>query len=168
MGNGRPDPRCALLNVQGVLTTVGTRAGASAAGRRLVWNGACFMVEELATSAITNAIGLYVFDDIDLNKPYVGQSKNNIVGRLGAHFRSTRTYVQNVTHILPVSVASGVADKLDDILDALEQSFIDDLNGPGGKAGQNGGSENKRNQVDVTKEKRKYLKKLMGKFKICP
>jgi hypothetical protein len=48
-----------------------------------------------------------------------------------------------------------------------EQSFIDDYDGPGGKGGQNGGSANKRNQVDVTKDKRKYLGKLMDKFKTC-
>jgi hypothetical protein len=156
------------LNIQGALTTIGTRAGASAAGRRLIWNGACFLVEELAEAAISNAIGLYVFDDLNVGKPYVGQSKNNVVSRLSNHFRSARTHVKNVTHILPVSVASGVADKLDDVLDALEQSFIDDLGGPGGKNGQDGGSANKRNQVNVTKEKRKHLKVLMDKFKICP
>ncbi len=156
------------VNVQGVLTIIGTRAGANAAGRRLLWNGACFVVEEMAEAAISQAVGLYIFDDILVNKPYVGQSKSNIVDRLNSHFRVTRTYIDNVTHVLPVSVAPGVSDKLHDVLDALEQSFIDDFNGPGGKKGQSGGSANKRNQVDVTKDKRKYLKDLMDKFKICP
>ena len=155
------------VRAQGTLTTIASRGGANAAGRRLVWNGACFMVEAMSEAAISQAIGLYVFEDVDIGKPYVGQSKANVVKRLQSHFRSTRTYVDKVTAILPVSVADGVSDNLSDVLDALEQSFIDDLDGPGGSPGQQGGSANKRNQVDVTKEKRRHLKKLMGKFKIC-
>lgn len=74
-----------------------------------------------------------------------------------------------IRHPLVEEVREGVLlFKLDVFLDALEHSFIDDLDGPGGKKGQNGGAANKRNQVDVTKEKRKHLKLLMDKFKICP
>lgn len=54
------------------------------------------------------------------------------------------------------------------MLDALEQSFIDDMDGPGGKErGKNslGDSANKRNQFN--KKKRKDLEILMDKFKIC-
>ena len=140
-------------------------AGANAYGRRLVWNGGCFIVQEIAESYISNAIGLYVFDDTKIKKPYVGQSKVNIVDRLRSHFNSTRTALKNVTAVLPVSIAPGVADKLQDVLDALEQSFIDDYNGPGGNDGQAGDSANKRNQIN--KKKRKHLSKLMDKFKIC-
>ena len=155
------------INVRGTLTTIGTRAGANAAGRRLVWKGGCFIVEEIAEAAISNAIGLYVFDDVDVGRPYVGQSRSNIVDRLNSHFRSTRTYIQNVTHVLPVSIADGVSDKLKDVLDALEQSFIDDLGGPGGRPGQSGGSANRRNQINFSNRKRQYLKVLMDRFRIC-
>lgn len=159
----------AATRVQGTLNTItqiGTRFGSSAKGRRLVWDGACFIVEELAEAAITHAIGLYVFDDVDIKKKYVGQSRSNIVDRLYAHFRDTRTYMENVTHILPVSIAPDVTDKLTDVLDALEQSFIDELDGPGGGK-KKGGSANVRNQINFKNKKRQYLKVLMDKFRIC-
>ena len=124
-------------------------------------------VEELAEAAISHAIGLYVFDDIDINKTYIGQSRSNIVDRLDAHFRDTRTYMKNVTHILPVSIAPGVTDKLTDVLDVLEQSFIDELDGPGGRKGQSGSSANKRNQINFKNKQRKHLEVLMNKFKVC-
>lgn len=79
----------------------------------------------------------------------------------------TRTYIQNVTHVLPVSIADGVSDKLKDVLDALEQPFIDDLGGPGGRPGQSGGSANRRNQINFSNSKRRYLKTLMNRFRIC-
>lgn len=155
------------INVQGRLTTIAGQGGASAAGRKLLWKGGCFVVEEIAESYISSAIGIYVFDDIKLEKPYVGQSRVNVDSRIKNHFKVVRTSVENITAVLSVSVAPGVKDKLTDVLDALEQSFIDDYDGPGGKKGQSGGSANKRNQVDVTNKKRKHLGKLMDKFKIC-
>lgn len=130
--------------------------------------GGCFLVEEIAESYISNAIGLYVFDDIEIKKQYVGQSKVDIPKRVKTHFRGVRASMENLTHILPVSIADGVNDKLADVLDALEQSFIDELEGPGGaKSGKSsaGRSANKRNQFD--KKKRVKLTKLMKKFKIC-
>ncbi|MBF7073944.1 hypothetical protein ISG33_11090 [Glaciecola sp. MH2013] len=142
--------------------------GANATGRKLIWNGGCFIVEEIAEDYISNAIGLYVFEDIKLNKPYVGQSKVDVPKRVKTHFRGPRATIKNLTHILPVSIADNVEDKLDDVLDALEQSFIDDMDGPGGKAkGPNseGNSANKRNQFKA--KKREDLGKLMKKFKIC-
>ena len=160
----------AATRVQGTLNTItqiGTRFGSSATGRRLVWDGACFIVEELAEAAISHAIGLYVFDDVRVGKPYVGQSRSNIVDRLKAHFNVPRTYMKNVTHILPVSIAPGVTDKLTDVLDALEQSFIDELDGPGGRDEQSGGSANKRNQINFKNKQRKHLEVLMNKFKVC-
>ncbi|OUS29198.1 hypothetical protein A9Q99_08775 [Gammaproteobacteria bacterium 45_16_T64] len=155
------------INVQSRLTTIAGNAGGSAAGRKLLWKGGCFVVEELAQAALENAISLYVFDDINIGKPYVGQSKVSVESRIKKHFKVVRTSVENITAVLSVSVAEGVSDKLEDVLDALEQSFIDDHDGPGGKEGQSGGSANKRNQIDLTKDKRKYLGKLMDKFKIC-
>ncbi|MCV2885510.1 putative Ig domain-containing protein [Aestuariibacter sp. AA17] len=157
-----------LRNIQTVGRAIPGHSGA-VTGRKLIWNGGCFIVEELAESYISRAIGLYVFDDTKINKPYVGQSRANVVTRIRAHFRKSRTDIANLTHILPVEIAPSVADKLDDVLDALEQSFIDDLDGPGGKSsGKNsrGKSANKRNQFNT--EKRKDLAKLMKKFKICP
>jgi RHS repeat-associated protein len=138
-------------------------------GRKLIWNGGCFIVEEIAEDYISNAIGLYVFEDTKINKPYVGQSRRNVVSRIKSHFGKSRTDLANLTYILPVEIASGVADKLDEVLDALEQSFIDDMKGPGGGKTlntQKGNSANARNQFKETK--RNDLKKLMKKFKICP
>ena len=157
-----------LRNIQTVGRAIPGQSG-SVTGRKLIWNGGCFIVEELAESYISRAIGLYVFDDTKSKKPYVGQSRANVVTRIKSHFRKSRTDIKNLTHILPVEIAPGVADKLDDVLDALEQSFIDDMGRPGGaKQGKNtlGKTANARDQFN--KEKRKDLTKLMKKLKICP
>ncbi|MBF7073955.1 hypothetical protein ISG33_11145 [Glaciecola sp. MH2013] len=68
----------------------------------------------------------------------------------------------NLTSILPVSIKPGVLDSLNDVLDALEQSFIKELDGPGGRKDQKGNSANKRYQSKKTK-----VSELMDKFKIC-
>lgn len=146
-----------------------TGVGANATGRKLIWNGGCFIVEEIAEDYIASAIGLYFFDDIKVKKPYVGQSRVDVVGRLKAHFRGPRASLKNLTTILPVSIRKGVDDKLEDVLNALEQSFIDDMKGPGGGQSNNtskGNSANARNQLKGDRLKR--LSKLMDKFKICP
>jgi RHS repeat-associated protein len=156
------------INVQGTLTTIAGRGGASAAGRKLIWNGGCFIVEELAEAALSNAIsGVYVFTDLDLDKPYVGQSID-IERRVKEHLRVPRTTVKGITAVLGVEIAEGVNDKLKDVIDALEQHIIDSYKGPGGNPGQLGGSANKRNQVSRTNKSRKHLVKLINNFKICP
>jgi len=56
---------------------------------------------------------------------------------------------------------------IEDVLDALEQSFIDELGGPGGRDKQDGNSAYKRNQRNTELGKNKHIKELMAKFKVC-
>ncbi|MDP5138540.1 hypothetical protein ORJ04_21570, partial [Rheinheimera baltica] len=158
-----------VIRGSNILVNLGIRGAAKTQGKQLVWNGVCFAVENIAASTLQQSIqhlkGVYVFHDTDIGKDYVGQGKgkSGIVGRLKAHLRDLRTNTNRIIGFLPVTIQKGAKESLSEILDSVEQQFIEDLEGPGGNSGQKGNSANKRNQFKGNEK----LNKLMKKLKFC-
>ncbi|WP_327077706.1 RHS repeat-associated core domain-containing protein, partial [Pseudoalteromonas sp. P1-9] len=159
----------ATIQTSNILVNLGVRGIAKTKGKQLVWNGVCFAAETIAEDALLRGVkhlkGIYIYDHTKIGKNYIGQAKGKrgILSRLQKAIRKLRTDTDNIVAVLPITIAGTASETIDEILDAVEERFIRDLKGPGGKPKQDGDSANKRYQT----RKNDKLEKLIKKLKFC-
>lgn len=138
-------------------SSLGISLARSKGTKQLVWNGACFVIEEALVGVAEKAVmeGIYLFIDTKgPGKPYVGQSKKVPI-RLQQHVKAKRKFGERVLMSLPVTAKD--PKMLKEALDVLEQWTLDVLLGEQGEL-----KKDVSNKKMVIGKKRKELRTLLN------